>query len=412
MSSELQLRGWRRMLLPDAAQRDARSWTRPQLDPRMFYRRATQMRNLYSFGTLLRNSDAIRPARGGAVAGAAGQRLTRGASVARRAPPPRAPRAPRPASLYAEPYEPAPRRRRLLAALRRARAPRAPPALRRLSRAVYNRLSGAARDSLATVVYSDRWLLARRPLLARRRPPQHADLLGGPLLPAAPAQRRHHLALDPPPASPRAGLLALPPRPAPRPAPRARPRPPPPYILMMEEAWQWSGEGEAWAARPPPPRPLQYRQPRRPPPPPPLEALSSRAPPPPPPAPALSLPLPDFALSDDELLLREYERGGSAGSGAGSDAVDYSALLKPAARISAANLAASAPPRDKTREKKRLNTSVATLNNGSGRALLGGRRGRGGGGGRGGSARCGAARASCCCTAARCTCCRCSRSSS
>lgn len=61
--------------------------------------------------------------------------------------------------------------------------------------------------------------------------------------------------------------------------------------------------------------------------------------------------------------------------------MDYSALLKPAARISAANLAASAPPRDKTREKKRLNTSVATLNNGSGRALLGGRRGRGGGGG-------------------------------
>ncbi|CAG9136616.1 unnamed protein product [Plutella xylostella] len=57
MSSELQLRGWRRMLLPDAAQRDARSWTRPQLDPRMFYRRATQMRNLYSFGTLLRNSE-------------------------------------------------------------------------------------------------------------------------------------------------------------------------------------------------------------------------------------------------------------------------------------------------------------------------------------------------------------------
>ncbi|CAG9103937.1 unnamed protein product [Plutella xylostella] len=56
MSSELQLRGWRRMLLPDAAQRDAWSWTRPQLDPRMFYRRATQMRNLYSFGTLLRNS--------------------------------------------------------------------------------------------------------------------------------------------------------------------------------------------------------------------------------------------------------------------------------------------------------------------------------------------------------------------
>ncbi|CAG9137676.1 unnamed protein product [Plutella xylostella] len=35
MSSELQQRGWRRMLLPDAAQRDARSWTRPQLDPRI-----------------------------------------------------------------------------------------------------------------------------------------------------------------------------------------------------------------------------------------------------------------------------------------------------------------------------------------------------------------------------------------